>query len=267
MSIRIKDLIFLMKTKMINTELEYLKCFCQYENRGSFTEFSDPQISDMYSHNLIYLTQPLSPEKFREIVNAELIKRKEEGHNFLNLRFDFPFDPAFLKGVEHQPQWMTTYGFYYFPLTEYDKLNPRKDCEIIPLNSKHLDEAIQLDLEVGEEECGADFVKRRFERRSKVYLAPGPIENYLLIHNDRVIGHMDLFIKDSVMKIEDFDITPALQRNGFGTFMLKEAVKIALKNKLDLVYLITGEEDTAKDMYRKCGMKLDSTSSEIPFYF
>ncbi len=41
--------------RIIDTELEYLKCFSDFYDEGNKIRFSDDLILDMYSHNLTYL--------------------------------------------------------------------------------------------------------------------------------------------------------------------------------------------------------------------
>lgn len=126
---------------------------------------------------------------------------------------------------------------------------------------------VEFDIRVNGEDIGKSFIKRRFERRSKVYLSEGLVDNYLCYFDGKIIGHCDLFLNDNVAKIEDFDVAPEMQRKGFGTTILKEMVLIAREHGAKIIYLITDNDDTAKDMYKKCGMIKVGEKTELIYNF
>lgn len=76
-----------------------------------------------------------------------------------------------------------------------------------------------------------------------------------------------MFLNDNVAKIEDFDVAPEMQRKGFGTTILKEMVLIAIEHGAKIIYLITDNDDTAKDMYKKCGMIKVGEKTELIYNF
>lgn len=67
------------------------------------------------------------------------------------------------------------------------------------------------------------------------------------------VGNCDLFIQDGIAKIEDFAVNLDDQRQGFGTTLLKFIIQLALNQNCHTLYLVTDEEDTAKEMYQKLG--------------
>ena len=233
--------------KIIDTELEYIKCFSNFYDEGNKIRFKDDLIPDMYSHNLTYLKLPISEKDYSDFVEGEIRKAKENGRNFLNLQFDFEIDKlnACLKQQNYE---VTIYDYYQFQIEQLDKLNARHDCYIRKLTNEQVDKALKFDIRVNGEDIGKSFIKRRFERRSKVYLSEGLVDNYLCYFNGNIIGHCDLFLNDNVAKIEDFDVAPEMQRKGFGTAILKEMVLIAREHGADIIYLITDSDDTAKEM-------------------
>lgn len=104
-----------------------------------------------------------------------------------------------------------------------------------------------------EESLGKDFCTRRSYRRGKVYVSDKEVNSYICYHNGNIIGNCDLFIDNGVAKIEDFAVIPKYQRNGYGTTILKSLIDIAIKENCHLIYIVTDEEDTAKEMYQKNG--------------
>lgn len=253
-------------SRIIDTELEYLKCFSDFNDEGNIIRFSDDIIPDMYSHNLTYLKQPISGKEFCDFVEKEIEEARKKGKNFLNLQFDFENESV--NDYNKQSNWeVTIYDYYQFPIQQLDKLIARQDCTIRKLNDEQVDKALEFDIRVNGEDLGKSFIRRRFERRSRVYLAEGLVDSYLCYFNGEIIGHCDLFLNDEVAKIEDFDVAPEMQRKGFGTAILKEMVLIARAQGAEVVYLITDNDDTAKEMYKKCGMIKVGEKRELIFNF
>jgi spore maturation protein CgeE len=251
--------------KIYNTEVEYIKCFSDCYEDGPIIRFTDSLLGNMYSHNLTYIKYDISDEEFVKILSAEAAHNRNVGKGFVNIQFDFPNRPELLGNGNLEPAEVTSYDYYFFPVEHYASLKPREDCVIKKLDNSLLETALELDLRTNGEDLGADFVKRRFERRSMVYLEPGKVDNYICIHNDEAVGHCDLFINGNVAKIEDFDVAPDKQRQGYGTAILKEMIRFALEDRADTIYLITDHSDTAKDMYEKLGFIKVASKTEMLF--
>ena len=77
---------------IIETELEYIKCFSNFCDEGNLIRFNDDFILDMYSHNLTYLKRPILGKEFSYVVEEEIRKAKEKRRNFQNIQFDFDIE-------------------------------------------------------------------------------------------------------------------------------------------------------------------------------
>lgn len=249
--------------KLYYTEIEYLKSFSEYYEDSLIMRFRDRMIEDMYSHNLTYIKHDIKAFKFQNIIQNEIIQSIKLGKNFLNVQFDFPYRTSMLDKSEKQPSEITSYDYYLFSIEQLSKLKVRNDLNIRKLDDSILKQALKLDLDANGEDMGIDFIKRRFERRSKVYLQSGMVDNYICFHGNEAVGHCDLFINDTIAKIEDFDVAPDKQRKGYGTVILKEMIRTSISNGADTIYLITDHDDTAKDMYEKCGFSKVSTKTKM----
>jgi len=250
--------------RIIDTELEYLKCFSNFYDEGNKIRFIDDHIPDMYSHNLTYLKQPILGIELCDVVEGEIWEAKEKGRNFLNLQFDFE-NEKLRAYIKQQNCEVTIYDYYQFQIEQLDKLIARHDCSIRRLDNEQVEKALEFDIRVNGGDIGKSFIKRRFERRSKVYLSEGLVDSYLCYFDGKIIGHCDLFLNDNVAKIEDFDVALEMQREGFGTTILKEMVLIAREHGAEIIYLITDSDDTAKEMYKKCGMIKVGEKTELMY--
>ena len=80
-----------------------------------------------------------------------------------------------------------------------------------------------------------------------------------------IIGSCDLFMYKVVAKIEDFAVIPTYQRKGYGTTILKALIDIAIKENCHTIYLVTAEDDTAKEMYQKIGFNKTGEKTDLFF--
>lgn len=252
------------KNNIITTEIEYSKCFSEVEEKDNILRFRDDSIKDMYSHNFTYIKQVNSLEELNHFLEKELAESKSNKKAFLNVRYEIDDSHNIIKNQECKT---SVNDYFQFPIDYLDQLVARNDCSIIKFDKSQLVPALEYDLRVNEEELGTSFVQRRFERRSKVYLSEGLVDHYLCYYEGKIIGHCDLFIDQAVAKIEDFHVAPEMQRKGFGTAILKELITIAVNKGASILYLITEDDDTAKEMYQKCGMKKVGEMVELFYEF
>ncbi len=75
----------------------------------------------------------------------------------------------------------------------------------------------------------------------------------------------NLFIKDGISKIEDFDILEEYQRQGYGTSVLRRLLEESGSSNMDFAYLTTDNADTAKEMYKKCGFSIEGIMTSLLF--
>ncbi len=253
--------------RLFDTELSYLQAFCRMEEAEDLIRFSDPELPDMYSHNLTYIKPLVGELRLSEVISREISLAQQAGRTFLNIQTDVPVDPAALTGLPRQPKATCLYDYYVFAPGDTSKLRSREGGQMLTLTADLRETALALDLRANGADMGDDFVTRRFSRRSQVYLSEDAVDHFLCFHNGRAVGHADLFVAGKVAKIEDVDIAPDSQRQGFGTAMLKALIELAWDRGAEIVYLITDHNDTAKDMYEKIGFTRVAQKAEWFFSF
>ena len=130
-----------------------------------------------------------------------------------------------------------------------------------------IDDLLTLDLEHDEESLGRDFCTRRVYRRKGIYLSNEGVDSYICYHDGKPVGSCDLFVHKDTAKIEDFAVSPNHQRKGFGTMLLKTLIEIALNKGVSVIYVEADEDDTAKEMYKKCGFYKVKEFMDLSFSF
>lgn len=234
-------------------ELAYLSAFCRAEPVEGGVRLRDDGIPDLYAHNLTYFAgAPSAPQLLRACAQ-EMRFRRAEGMPFLNLTVEgrAPKLPC--------AAMRTVYD--YFVLREEIRA-PRPDLAVLPLTPALCAQALAFDLDVNGRDYGRDFIRRRFVRRREVYLS-GRVQHLLGYHAGRVVSVCDLFLCGTYAKIEDFDVSPRHQRQGFGRAMLAELIRRARRLGAETIYLVTDDADTAKEMYKKSGFVQAAQKEEI----
>ena len=242
-------------------EIAYLSEFCSVKPAGQGVRLRDPALSDMYSHNLTYLTRSLSDEAFFSLLKAETVLRRTEKMPFLNLTLEFEPTEAMLAALRRQGGEHAVYDYYVLGGSLPDA---RRDCAVLPMTFETAPTALAFDLHCNGRDFGMDFIRRRFYRRAQIYLG-GKVLHMLCWHAGRIVGTCDFFLHDGVLKLEDFDIAPEWQRRGFGTAVLRQLIARGQSLGAKAVYLITDASDTAREMYQKCGFLRVGRKHELLF--
>ncbi|MGL5329614.1 MAG: GNAT family N-acetyltransferase [Peptostreptococcaceae bacterium] len=242
-----------MDKKILECELEYYKCFSHFYENESIIRFRDNDLKDMYDHNFTFIKERTSKEEINRIIESEIELRKSEKASFFNIHTDISLSDNFIKSLKLNPT-ISNNGYYIFDVSKYKDLKALKNAKVKKLISKEMvEDLLYCDLEHDEKTLGAEFCQRRCYRRSKVYLSEGKIDSYICYDVNGVIGNCDLFIHNKIAKIEDFAVIPKHQRKGYGTIILKSLIDIAINKGCEKIYLLTDEDDSAKEMYSKLG--------------
>lgn len=251
--------------KIVECEIEYTKCFSQVFENEDIIRFRDNQLNDMYYHNYTYIKKLTSEIELKGIIQDEISLRLLEKGNFCNILLDFAVNSSVLSMFEHNPD-ISRNGYYSFDMSQFSRLNSLPGCTIKKvINQEMVEDILYCDLQHDEEEIGKDFCTRRSYRRGKVYISDEGVNSYVCYHNGDIIGNCDLFIFNGIAKIEDFAVIPSYQRKGYGTAILKALIDIAIKDNAHTVYLLTDEDDTAKEMYQKIGFNKIGERTDLFF--
>ncbi len=251
-----------MLDRLMNTETEYIKKFTSFEDLGEIIRFSDDRIPDMYTHNFTYFKDKMCDTRLIEAINKELQKRKTEGATFLRIEMNFDFNLDILKDLLGAPQ-IAKYDYMYIETEKGMEITGKgmqitgnRDCTISKAISEEVFfDGMQADIKANEAVMGAEFSRKRIARKLEVYRQNiNSLGFYVCYSDGHPIGKCELFISGSIAKLEDFDIIEQYQRRGYGTSVIKHLLEEAGNYGAELLYLITNSDDTAKEMYKKCGL-------------
>lgn len=249
-----------------STEIEYVKCFSEYSEDTKTIRFWDDNLTDMYAHNFTYIKESAGHNEILEIILREIERRKQEGREFLQIVTDLHIDNNMVNGLPFISE-VTRLDYMCISTNKYKNLNGNSDCRVCEaVIPKMLEDGIQVDIMASTPSMGSDFAVRRIARKVQIYKDPSKhLKFFVCYHDSTPVGNCELFVNGSAAKIEDFDILEQYQRRGFGTSVLKHLIEQSILMGAETAYVITDSEDTAKEMYRKCGFNKVSEKTELFF--
>ncbi|MGH4124293.1 MAG: GNAT family N-acetyltransferase [Clostridium sp.] len=207
----------------------------------------------------------MSEIELKHIIEDEISLRLSEKNNFCNILLNSVVNSSLLSMLKYKPE-ISTNGYYSFDISHFSRLNALSDCIVKKVNNQEMvDDIFFCDLQHDEAKLGKDFCTRRCYRRGKVYVSDKGVNSYVCYHNGTIIGSCDLFMYKGIAKIEDFAVIPIYQRKGYGTTILKTLIDVAIKENCHTVYLVTDEDDTAKEMYQKIGFNKIGEKTDLFF--
>lgn len=240
----------MIEEKYYKTEISYIKHFSVLEEKENLIRFVDKHLEQMYMHNFTLIK---NKEKLKELFIQELIKRENEKKEFLRIETYFPMNENDLNLLPAKFE-KTIYDFFKIKTENYQYLHGNNNCQVVKADTLELlTTGLEASLLSAKETMG-DFAYPRTKRKEQIYRRKdSKIHLYVCLYQGKVVGTCELMIDDNLAKIEDFDVLSLYQRKGFGTAIVKELLKICYDNGIQEAYLITDHDDTAKDMYKKCG--------------
>lgn len=255
-----------MFSKFSNSDIVYTKKFAEYYENNDIIRFYDNSLQDMYMHNFTFIKSNACKDNFRKIILEELEQRKFENANFLRIEFNFSIEDDFIYNLPVIPQ-VTKYNYLYIDPKMGNYLTENEGCIITKaLSEEVLKDGIEVDVLANQLAMGIEFARKRIYRKSEVYKELNSnLDLYVCTYNGISIGKCEFMLNNDIAKIEDFDILKNYQRKGFGTSVIKHLLEEAKNHCVEFVYLITDSNDTAKDMYKKCGFKNAGEKTELFF--
>ncbi|HYE10629.1 MAG TPA: GNAT family N-acetyltransferase [Patescibacteria group bacterium] len=249
---------------IFNTEIEYVKCFSEYDEQQSIIRFWDDRLPDMYGCNYTFIKDKPNQDKLIELISNEITIRKFTNKKFLQIETNFVIEPEVINALPESR--VTIMDYMHIETDNYNRIKSREDALVLCATTEDiLRDGIAVDLQANIPVMG-EFAKRRIARKSEVYRDLNKaLDLYVCYDKGLPIGNCELFTLANIAKIEDFDIIEQYQRKGFGSTVLKHLLTHLYNNGIQDAYLVTDASDTAKDMYSKCGFKRISQKYQLFF--
>lgn len=207
--------------KIIDVELKYKACFfSKQEDCGTYMRYSDLRLLDMRAHNNIVIKRGTSEELIKEIIVAEMNRRKEEGSDFLKVISFDAIQQETINEFTIKPE-VDIFDYMMIESRLSSGLKTKENTTVkVASNSKTLSDGRIVDIKANKTNMGEAFAIRRIHRKKiEVYNDKKnlPLDLYVCYDHQVPVGNCELFLDDQIAKIEDFDILENYQKKGYGT--------------------------------------------------
>ena len=235
-------------------EMKYIEMFSSKIDKPYGAMFEDTNQRDKHMHNILFVTQnSITPKDIQAYLDDT------EQYGFSNITFhgmDLP------KHIDKKQFQISTYGYYGCLLNEI-KIQAKRDITLIKVDPR-MDTDIFEFIINDDQQFGSEYAKNNHKRLKQVLLKhEQKFHYYKLMHQDKMIGHINVFYHEDIAKVDDFYVLEPYQRQGFGISMLAKIMDIFKEKHIHYVYLITSELEEAKYLYQSIGMKKVSYYHEI----
>ncbi|MEN8905983.1 MAG: GNAT family N-acetyltransferase [Clostridiales bacterium] len=248
-----------------DTEIEYVKCFSQCIETENLLHFQDNNLPDMYAHNFVLLKNIMSTKEISTIISTKIQQSIDEKKDFLQFEANYPINSKALENLSVFPD-ITRFIFMSISPNKYLSLKQKFDCTIEEaLSQRVYDDGIEVDILANSHAMGENFAKKRIARKVQAYRSKNNLKFYVCYHKNTPVGNCEFFISNGIIKIEDFDILEEHQRKGFGTTVFRYLLQLSERQGVETAYVVTDSEDTAKDMYKKCGFTIVGEKTTLFF--
>lgn len=252
---------------IIDTELKYFNCFCNAEAFETHIHFNDDNIKDMYSHNFTYVHEDINDEDFIQLISRELAHRKTDEKRYLRVITHKTISDDLLDRLLIKPE-VDRYVYYGKRTDSFSDMKTKENARIEKAKDPQaIEHGRFIDVSANYLHMTMEFAIRRIDRKFMVYNDSNlPLDLYVCYDGLEPVGNCELLINNDTAKIEDFDILEMYQKKGFGSHVLRSLLEISHNRGVKYAYLVTDQEDTAKEMYIKNGFELAGGRTELMFF-
>jgi len=250
--------------RILETDLKYVKCFSDCYEEEKVINLKDSKLRDMYMHNFSFFKKLVKKDELINFIEKKLQEAEKEHIKYVHIMMDDEMATYDLMSIFPDIE-ITEYCVMTIKPEIFNKLKINKDCVVLKADTKErFRDGISADIQANKAAMG-EFVNKRIMRKQEVYQSIPDLNFYVCYKGNEPIGKCEFFIKDGIGKIEDFDIIEEYQRQGYGTSVVQKLLNDAYCANVNIVYLITDNSDTAKEMYQKCGFSIKGIKTSLLF--
>lgn len=235
---------------IIETEFRYCSATgAKLDRLPNSVRVSDERIPEREAYNYVFISQDASPEEVNAAVQEELCLLEQKGLPHIRIVFH-PGNPHW-KAIEELESFAYSSRFI-MALSVPDLPVPVEDehCRIldaVDLGALHAFECHMYEAK------GARYARLQTEIKLDTYMGSNEFDLLLYSLGGRVVGDVELYNDNGMVKFDDFKVHPDFRRRGFGKSLQRFAISIACTNGATRIYAITDNDGFVKKMYRNDG--------------
>ncbi len=249
-----------MISKLRKIEDAYIELFCEKQSFPDRNMFSNSIIPEMYCHNFV-LFQDVANAK--EYISDCLRELKSQGKDFLKFVFHprLEVSPELLEWAEKLGFEVSYIKYMYMP-APLDSI-PVEEERCMVKRAETVDE-IEMGLACDEKYETSTIGAKKLCQKRALYLNQ-LLQYYVCCVDGSPIGYCDYFVKDGIVKLEEFVILDAYQGKGYGRKMLQRMVSDAAREGNQYAYVVTDTQGKEHNLYYKMGFDFVGEETELFF--
>ena len=250
-----------MINRLREIEDAYTELFCEKQSFPGRDIFSDSAIPGMYCHNFVLFQDFANQEGVRAYISDCLWEMKSTGKDFLKFVFhpSIQVSPELLEWARMQGFEVSCIKYMYMPVPSGIALEEEDGCIV-----KRAETADEIDMGL---ECAAKYetspIGAKKLRQKRERYVNHLLQYYVCYVAGSPVGYCDYFIKDDIVKLEEFVVLDAYQGKGYGTKMLRKMLADAVTQGVQYTYVVTDAEGKEHNLYYKTGFDFVGEETEL----
>jgi GNAT superfamily N-acetyltransferase len=235
---------------IIETEFRYCSAMGARLHRSPHSvRVSDERIPEREAYNYVFILKDAPVEEVKALVQEELHLLERKGLPHIRIVFH-PGNPHrkaidALESFAYSSRFVMVRSLPELPVPVQDEHCRTLDAG--DLGALHAFECHMYDAR------GARYARLQTEIKLDIYTDRNEFDLLLYSFGGRVVGDVELYTDNGMVKFDDFKVHPDFRRRGFGKSLQRFAISRACRNGASRIYAITDNDGFVKEMYRNDG--------------
>ncbi len=250
-----------MINRLREIEDAYTELFCKKQSFPGRDVFSDSAIPGMYCHNFVLFQDAANQEGVRAYISGCLREMRSTGKDFLKFVFHpgIQVPPELLEWAEKLGFEVSCIKYMYMPVSS--GIAPAEEDGCIVKRAETADE-IDEGLKCAAKYETSPISAKKLRQKRERYLNHS-LQYYVCSVDGSPVGYCDYFVKNGIVKFEEFVVLDAYQGKGYGTKMLRKMLADAATQGVQYAYVVTDAEGKDHNLYYKTGFDFVGEETEL----
>lgn len=210
---------------------------------------SDDRIPERAAYNYVFILKDAPLDEAAAIVREELRRSGQSGSPHASIVFH-PENQHWKAIGELESLAYSARYIMVLSLPEPSEPLPDEHCRILGTGDLEALRAFECHMYAAR---GAAYARRQTEIKLEIYTNRKEFDLLLYAFEGRVVGDVELYTDNGIVKFDDFKVQEDYRQRGFGKKLQRFALSRASRNGASHLYAITDDDGFVREMYRKDG--------------
>lgn len=235
---------------IIETEFRYCSAMgARLHRLPNSVRASEDRIPERDAYNYVFILKDAPLDEATAIVREALRSSGEQGSPHARIVFH-PENHHWQAIGELESLRYSARYIMVLPLPEPSEPLPDEHCRI--LGAGDLDALHEFECRMYAAR-GDAYARRQTEIKLDTYTNRKEFDLLLYALEGRVVGDVELYTDNGIVKFDDFKVQEEYRQRGFGKKLQRFAISRASRNGASHIYAITDNDGFVREMYRKDG--------------